>query len=160
MSLRDLLAKIVTLFRRPSHIHVADIKNLPELSADRIVRELDLVAQAKLRGEDDLPAADQKELDGIERQIVETFHAARKDAYLSITERMTTYNGRIKSLDLSGRISDILNITASAPGKFQAEAQLGRNELYKKRDDLKDHHKGYRRFREENDLYLPLLIFI
>jgi len=153
--LKKLFAKILNIFRQPSHIHVLDIKNFPDVSADRIIKELDIQSQAKLRGEKNLPTAEQKELDEIERKILEKILAARKDAYLSATERLSAYRGRITSLDLTGRITDILNITASAPGKFEAEAQLGRNELYKKRDDLIDHHKAYRRFREENKLYLP-----
>jgi hypothetical protein len=139
------LERLAIGLRQAPHEYRPSLQVFPDISVDALARDLKVVERAKENGKLDLPASSSGSLDDTEHAIIERIFSDRKAAHQMLADQLETYTQRRTALDFHGRFTVIRHAAPAAVAEFRAEANLGRDQLYRLRRALRENE------RERND---------
>ena len=107
---------------------------------------MQLAKRGRDRGAQNRPAQDSQTLDDIEHQLIERVETHKQDANSLYLEHLHTYDTRLAALNFEERFATIQQAAPEAVGDFQAEAALGRDELFGLRRQVYNSEREERTF--------------
>jgi len=149
------IARLWALLNQPTHSYRPAITVFLDLNVDRIAAELELVSHGMERGSQNRPPSDARMMDDVERQIVERIEAHKQDSNTIYLDHLHTYDERVTALSFEERFATIQQAAPEAVGDFEAEATVGRDELFALRRRLNESELEREEFRTQNGLRRP-----
>jgi hypothetical protein len=149
------IARLMALLSQPRHPYRPATEIFLDLNVDRIADTLQLANRGRARGAENRPAQDSQTLDDVEHQVVERIEAHKQDANALYLEHLHTYDTRLAALNFEERFATIQQAAPEAVGDFQAEAALGRDELFGLRRRLYDSERERDLFRARHKIARP-----
>jgi hypothetical protein len=149
------IARLLSLLGQPRHDYRPATNVFLDLDVDRISDELQLLRKGAERGAECRPAKDVQGFDDIEHQIVERIERHKQDAHAIYLDHIHTYDERMTAQNFEERFAIIRQAAPEAVGEFQAEAALGRDELFTLRRRLRDSEDERDQFRSKHQLTRP-----
>lgn len=146
--LRDLVA-------RPSHTYSPSVETFQNLDTQRIIREMDLVAKGRARGELDQPPTDLAALDFVEEEVIEHIGAAQKRSNDDLENHLAGFRQRLIDLDFENRFNHIDTAAQGSLAELKQELQAGIDDLHPLRKELLDYEIDHARFKERNRIFRP-----
>lgn len=146
--LRDLVAS-------PSHTYSPTMETFPNLDTQRLIREMELVAKGRTRGELDQPPSDATTPDFIEEEVTEHIGAAQKRSYDELENHLAGFRQRLIDLDFENRFNHIETAAQGNLSELKQELEAGIDDLHPLRKELLDYEVDHKRFKERNKLYRP-----
>ena len=129
LALARTLEKLLEGVQRAPYDVLPSTLIFPELSADKLKKDLRLVERGKERGEGGRPPDTATALDDIEHEIIEAVESQKKHAHEQVIDHLNTYTERLHGLDLEGRFSTIQTHGREGISDFRAEVEKGLDEL-------------------------------
>lgn len=148
----ESLTKLYDSLRESSHDFRITTDPFPPLDAEQLAKSMEIEKRAAASGKTNVPAANARELDDVERSIVERVESHRDDAFQVFEDQLNTYATRLRNLDFDGHFSQIEMTNHSSVEDFQVDVTKGRDELYIRRQDLKATDEELEDFRKRNGL--------
>jgi hypothetical protein len=152
------IARILQLLNQPQHPYRPATTIFLDLDVSRIADELQLVKRGRERGSKNLPPKDALTLDDVEHQIIERIEAHKQQSHTIFLDHLDTYNQRLAALNFEERFSVIRQAAPQAVGDFNAEATLGRDELFALRRRIIDSEAERDHFRKKHKIIRPARI--
>src|SRR4051794_2407561 len=149
------IARIWALLNQPPHSYRPATTIFLDLNVDRVADELQLVERGKERGSQNRPATDSLTLDDVEHQIIERIEAHKQDSHTIYLDHLHTYDERVTALSFEERFATIQQAAPEAVGDFQAEATVGRDELFALRRRLNESELERESFRTRHRIERP-----
>ena len=148
----DALEKLREKLMESHHDYRVSADTFPSLYVDKIIREMDLVAEGTSRGEKDVPPSNSKMMDEVELAIIDRIQEARKSAHQVFEDQLYLYSGRIASLGLTAQLGLLKQANSSSLTDFKGEIAVGLDTLHAKRTDLHEAMKELVAFRAAHKL--------
>ncbi|MBZ5762405.1 hypothetical protein LAV84_20960 [Rhizobium sp. VS19-DR104.2] len=148
----DSLTKLFDSVRDSNHDFRITTDPFPPLDAEKLGKTLEVVRKGTENGTNNKPVQASKELDDVERSIVERVEAQRDDAYQVLEDQLNTYSTRMRNLDFDGHFGQIHLVNNSSVDDFRADVAGGRDELFGRRNALKEADEELADFRKRNAL--------
>ncbi|MCP1830706.1 hypothetical protein J2R76_007406 [Bradyrhizobium sp. USDA 4532] len=149
------IARLRALLNQPTHDYRPATTVFLDLNVDRIADEMNLTSLGKERGSQNRPASDAQTLDDVEHLIVERIEAHKQDSHTIYLDHLHTYDERITALSFEERFAVIQQAAPEAVGDFEAEATMGRDELFTHRRRLNESELERDAFRKRHHLERP-----
>jgi hypothetical protein len=124
------LARLWTLLNQPIHPYRPATTVFLDLNVDRLADDLKLAERGRERGTQNRPPTDAQTMDDVEHQLIERVEAHKQDAHTLYLDHLHTYDERITALSFEERFATIQQAAPEAVGDFEAEATVGRDELF------------------------------
>ncbi|MBY5774217.1 YIP1 family protein [Rhizobium leguminosarum] len=148
----ESLTRLYDSVRASSHDFRITTDPFPPLDPEKLAKSMEIERKAAENGKANIPAGNGRELDEVERAIVERVESQRDDAFQILEEQLDTYATRLRNLDFDGHFSQIEMTNHSSVEDFQADVTKGRDELFIRRNDLKATDEELEDFRKRNGL--------
>lgn len=149
------IARLMALLSQPQHPYRPSTEIFLDLNVDRIADSLQLAKRGRDRGARNRPPQDSQTLDDIEHQLIERVETHKQDANSLYLEHLHTYDTRLAALNFEERFATIQQAAPEAVGDFQAEAALGRDELFGLRRQIYDSERERENFRTRQRIARP-----
>lgn len=149
------IARIRAFLNQPVHQYRPATTVFLDLNVDRVADDLQLVARGRERGSQNRPPADAQTHDDVEHQIVERVEAHKQDSHTLYLDHLHTYDDRVTALSFEERFAIIQQAAPEAVGDFNAEATMGRDELFALRRRLLDSETERENFRARHRIDRP-----
>ena len=148
----ESLNKLYESLRESSHDFRITTDPFPPLDAEKLSRTLEVERRAAENGKANVPDAKAREMDDVERAIVERVESQRDDSFQVMEDQLHTYATRLRNLDFDGHFGQIQMTNHSSVEDFQADVAGGRDELFIRRNDLRETDNELEKFRKKNGL--------
>jgi hypothetical protein len=152
---RKAIGRLVALLGDQQHPYKPSTQIFLELNAEKIATDIRLVELGTERGSAERPPSNSATYDDVEHRIIERLESHKQDSHAIFQQHLETYDDRTAALDFEGRFSVIQQAAPQAVGEFNAEAALGRDELYALRRRLYESEKERDEFRQKHKLTRP-----
>lgn len=152
---RKAIGRLVALLGEKQHPYKPSTQVFLELDAEKIASDIRLVELGTERGTAERPPSNSVTYDDVEHRIIERLESHKQDSHALFQQHLETYDDRTAALDFEGRFSVIQQAAPQAVGEFNAEAALGRDELYALRRRLYESEKERDEFRQKHKLSRP-----
>ena len=149
------ISRIWSLLNKPSHPYQPATTIFLDLNVGHVADELQLVERGEERGSQNRPATNAQTLDDVEHQIVERIEGHKQVGHSLYLDHLHTYDERITALSFEERFAVIQQAAPEAVGDFNAEATVGRDELFALRRRLNESEIERERFRSRHDIERP-----
>jgi hypothetical protein len=149
------IARLWALLNKPPHDYRPATTVFVDLNVDRAADELKLTNLGRERGSQDRPGSDDQTLDDVELLIIERVEAHKQDSHSVYQDHLHTYDERMTSLSFEERFAVIQQTAPEAVGDFEAEATIGRDELFVHRRRLHESELEREAFRKRHRLQRP-----
>jgi hypothetical protein len=149
------IARIWKLLNEPQHPYKPATTVFLDLNVDRVADELQLVKRGGERGAQNRPPKDAQTFDDVEHQIIEQIESHKQDAHTIFLDHLDTYNQRLAALHFEERFAVIRQAAPQAVGDFNAEATLGRDELFALRRRINESEAERDAFRKTHQIIRP-----
>ncbi|NPU09861.1 hypothetical protein HL666_03705 [Bradyrhizobium sp. 83002] len=149
------IARLWSLLNQPTHSYRPATTVFLDLNVDRIADEMKLASLGKERGSQNRPASDAQTMDDVEHLIVERIEAHKQDSHTVYLDHLHTYDERVIALSFEERFAIIQQAAPEAVGDFEAEATMGRDELFTFRRRLNESEMEREAFRKRHGLQRP-----
>ena len=123
-----------------------------QIDVDRVAKEIGLVEHGTERGKRGLPQSDATDFDEHENNIINRILATRGDAKSEYDLAQSTYNERLKGLNLSARSSEIRTEAESAISDFDISHHSGADTLHQLRRGVIAAEQELEEFRKERGI--------
>ena len=143
-SMSDILSR-TEVYERGSSL-------VPKPNESELVARLKPEDKGREQGRLGLPAASSSDLDEYELKIIETMQEMADATSQDVNEALATYNERLSSLNLSGKLGSIRSSCSSGVSEFITEIANGENFLVNYRDDVVDRAQDLKEFRRSHRL--------
>lgn len=148
----ESLNKLYESIRESSHDFRITTDPFPPLDPEKLARSMEIERKASENGKSNVPARATRELDDVERSIVERVESQRDDSLQILEDQLNTYATRLRNLDFDGHFSQIEMTNHSSVEDFQADVTGGRDALFIRRKDLKETDEELAHFRKRHRL--------
>jgi hypothetical protein len=152
---RKAIGRLVALLGEQQHPYKPSTQVFLELDAEKLAADIRLVELGTERGSAERPPSNSVTYDDVEHRIIERLESHKQDSHALFQQHLETYDDRTAALDFEGRFSVIQQAAPQAVGEFNAEAALGRDELYALRRRLYESEKERDEFRQKHRLTRP-----
>lgn len=149
------IARLWALLNKPPHDYRPATTVFVDLNVDRVADELKLTSLGRERGSQNRPPSDQQTMDDVEHLIVERVETHKQDSHSVYQDHQHTYDERMTSLSFEERFAVIQQAAPEAVGNFEAEATMGRDELFVHRRRLHESELEREAFRKRHRLQRP-----
>lgn len=149
------IARLWALLNKPPHDYRPATTVFVDLNVDRVADELKLTSLGRERGSQNRPSSDQQTMDDVEHLIVERVETHKQDSHSVYQDHQHTYDERMTSLSFEERFAVIQQAAPEAVGNFEAEATMGRDELFVHRRRLHESELEREAFRKRHRLQRP-----
>jgi hypothetical protein len=149
------IARLWALLNQPTHSYRPATTVFLDLNVDRVADELRLVAQGKERGSQNRPPPDAQTMDDVEHQIIERVEAHKQDSHTVYLDYLHTNDERVTALSFEELFATVQQTAPEAVGDFEAEATVGRDELFALRRRLNESELEREEFRKRHRLQRP-----
>jgi hypothetical protein len=148
----ESLNRLYESIRESSHDFRITTDPFPPLDPEKLLKSMELERKAAENGKANLPPPGAREMDEVERSIVERVESQRDDSFQILEDQLNTYATRLRNLDFDGHFSQIEMANHSSVEDFQADVTGGRDALFIRRKDLKETDEELEDFRKRNGL--------
>lgn len=152
---RKAIGRLLGLLSEQPHPYKPSTQIFLELDAAKIAADIGLVKLGAERGAAERPPSNATTYDDVEHRVIERLESHKQDSHAVFQQHLETYDDRTAALDFEGRFSVIQQAAPQAVGEFNAEAALGRDELYALRRRLYESEKERDEFRQKHRLTRP-----
>lgn len=152
---RKAIGRLIALLGEQQHPYKPSTQVFLELDAEKLAADIRLVELGTERGSAERPPTNATGYDDVEHRIIERLESHKQDSHAIFQQHLETYDDRMAALDFEGRFSVIQQAAPQAVGEFNAEAALGRDELYALRRRLYESEKERDGFRQKHRLTRP-----
>jgi hypothetical protein len=149
------ISRIWELLNKPQHPYEPATTVFLDLNVDRVADELQLVKRGKERGAQNRPSKDAVTLDDVEHQVIERIEGHKQHSHGIFLDHLDTYNQRLTALNFEERFAVIRQAAPQAVGDFNAEATLGRDELFALKRRINESEAERDHFRSKQRLIRP-----
>ncbi len=149
------IARLWALLNKPPHDYRPATTTFVDLNVDKLADDLKLTSLGKERGSQNRPASDAQTMDDVEHLIIERIEAHKQDSHAVYQDHMHTYDERMTSLSFEELFATIQQTAPEAVGDFEAEATMGRDELFTHRRRLNESELEREAFRKRHRLQRP-----
>jgi hypothetical protein len=149
------IARLLALFKEPTHPYRPATEIFLDLNVSRVADALKLSQRGLDRGAQNRPSPDAQTLDDVEHQVLERIETHQQDAHSLYLDHLHTYDQRLGALNFEERFAIIQQAAPEAVGDFQAEAALGRDELFGLRRQVWDSERERDHFRARHKIARP-----
>lgn len=151
----DSFQKLRDLLARPSHTYSPTVETFQNLDTQRLIREMDLTAKGRTRGELEQPPSDAATPDFIEEEVIEHIGAAQKRSYDELENHLAGFRQRLIDLDFENRFNHIETTAQGSLSELKQEFEAGIDDLHPLRRELLDYEVDHANFKQRNKLYRP-----
>ena len=148
----ESLNKLYDSLRESSHDFRITTDPFPPLDPEKVSRSMEIAHKAAENGKANLPASGARDLDDVERAIIERVESQRDDSFQILQDQLHTYSTRLRNLDFEGHFGQIEMTNHSSVEDFQADVAGGRDELFIRREDLGANDEELADFRRRHGL--------
>lgn len=125
---------------------------VPKPNEKELIARLKPEQVGEERGKVNLPPVSATQPDEVETKIVDTLQEMADATTKDVNEALKTYNDRLSSLSMSGKLDEIRNTCQSGISDFLAELAEAQNYLLSFADDVVSCESDLKEFRKENRL--------
>ncbi len=150
--LKDTLAKWQKDLSYTGSIHHKNIERFATLDVDAIEHKLHVEERGQERGEQDLPSADKRGLDEVEKEVVDLVLEDRSHNIDRFRQNEATYSDRFYRIDDLSEFSGFETDARDAISEFKKDIDDGLNRLEIVREQLAETADERRNFRTKNKL--------
>lgn len=148
----EALSKFYESVREASHDFRITTAPFNQFDPEQLEKTLEIEEKGGNNGSANLPATASKELDDVEKVIIERIVSERDEATQVLEDRLNDYATRIRNFDFDGHFSQVRMTNNSSVDDFRASVASGRDELHSLRNLLRDADVELADFRERNGL--------
>lgn len=148
----EQLNRLFESVRDSNHDFRVTTSPFPPLDPEKLARTLELAKKGAERGGEERPIKTSRDLDDVEKTVVERVEAERDEAYQTMEDQFHTFSTRMRNLDFDGHFSRIRQANLSSITDFQADVAGGQDELFGLRKSLKEADEELATFREKHGL--------
>ncbi|TCQ24844.1 hypothetical protein [Rhizobium sp. PP-CC-3G-465] len=148
----DSLNKLFESVRESNHDFRVTTDPFPPLDVEKLERTLELEEKGTRNGEGNQPPDGSRDLDDVERSVVERVESQRDDAYQILEGHLNTFGARLRNLDFDGHFNQISVVNNASVDDFKADVAKGRDDLHGLRKDLREADVELADFRKRNGL--------
>lgn len=148
----EALNRLFEAVRDGNHDFRATTDIFPPVDPEKRERTLELTKKGTANGASDNPAPTSKELDEVEREVVDGLLEDRDSAYRTVSEQFGLYAQRLRNLDFQDKLSLIEQANNTSVNEFKGNVTTGRDQLFVAREKLKTASDELKRFKKNNVL--------
>lgn len=148
----EQLNRLFESVRESNHDFRVTTSPFPPIDTDKLARTLELAKKGAERGSEEKPIKTSRDLDDVEKTVVESVEAERDEAFQTLEDQFHTFSTRMRNLDFDGHFARIRQANLSSITDFQADVAGGRDELFGLRKNLKEADEELASFREKHGL--------